>query len=311
MHSEIPSTIHGMMKIACQTLMGPGSQDGASPFIHITPSHHNTIISRLSKAPPMSQSISFQKTINKVLIPSEMTVSCMEVLPSHHLHRLIIIHLSDTSRLIVKISPSSSTLLLRYELDLLEREAETLLFLANSNLPVPQILKYEPRSCFLDSPFLLTSYLPGLKYSEALPYLSRSEKRSIEAQLRSLRLSISQYSSSNFGLVGYPRLSRTSGAYTSWREAFTAMMESVLWDGEDVMVNIAYFEIREVLKRLGHCLDEVIEPNLVILGLGKPENVLIDRRTNKVVGLLDLCMAVWGDPAMGNIEGKTDAKSLL
>ena len=89
------------------------------------------------------------------------------------------------------------------------------------------------------------------------------------------------------------------------------MMESVLQDGEDMMVNIAYFEIRSVLRRLGGYLDEIVEPNLVVLGLGKPENVLIDRTTNKVVGLLDLSMAVWGDSAMGNIEGKSDARSLL
>ena len=136
----------------------------------------------------MSQSVSFQKSISKVLFPSQMTVAGMEVLPPHHLHRLIFINLSDTSQLMLKVGPLPATLMLRHEIDLLEREASTLLILAKSNLPIPQILKYEPRNPFLNSPFLLTTYLTGLRYSEALPYLSKSERGSIEAQLTSLRL---------------------------------------------------------------------------------------------------------------------------
>ena len=82
-------------------------------------------------------------------------------------------------------------------------------------------------------------------------------------------------------------------------------------DGEDMMVNISYFDIRKALSGWGSYLDEITEARLVVLGLGKPENVLIERRTNEVVGLLDFGTAVWGDPAMGTSVGKSDIRSLL
>ena len=252
-----------------------------------------------------------QKMINSIMLPSQLSISRVEDLPKHHLHRLIAIHLSNGCQLILKIGPPSNTLLLRHERCSLQGEAATLLTLAKSNLPIPQLLKYEPNGAQLGSPFLLTSYLPGFKYSEALPYLSRSEKTIIEAQLRSLRLIINQHSSPTFGPASHVGLGRIGGAYDSWRKAFEAMLESVMQDGEDMMVNIAYFEIRGALSRWGSYLNQVAEAKLVVLGLGKPDNVLIERRTNEVVGLLDLGMAVWGDPAMATIEGKTDIRRLL
>ena len=253
----------------------------------------------------------FQKMIDSILLSPQLSILNVEDRSQHHLHRLIAIHLSNESQFIFKISPPSNTLLLRHERQLLQGEAAALLTLAKSTLPIPQVLKYEPDGAQLGSPFLLIDYLPGLKYSEALPYLSRSERLTIEAQLRSLHLIISQYSSPTFGLAGYVGLGRVGGEHRSWREAFTAMLESVMQDGEDMMVNISYFDIRGALSRWGGCLDEVTQAKLVVLGLGKPENVLIDRRTTEVVGLLDFGMAVWGDPAMARIEGKTDIRSLL
>lgn len=89
------------------------------------------------------------------------------------------------------------------------------------------------------------------------------------------------------------------------------MLEDVLRDGEDMMVNIPYFKIREALSKWGSHLDGVSEAKLVVLGLDNPENVLIERRTNEVVGLLDFGMAVWGDPAMATSKGHSDIKSLL
>ena len=261
--------------------------------------------------PQISKPSGLQKMINSILLPPQPSILTLEDLPKNHLHRLVAIHLSNGSQVILKISPPSNTLLLRHERYLLQGEFATLLTLAKSHLPIPQVLKYEPNDTQLGSSFLLTSYLPGLKYSEALPYLAHSEKTTIETQLRSLRMIISQHSSSSFGPVGQVRLDGMGAGRKSWREAFAAMLESVMQDGEDIMVNIPYFEIRTTLSRWGSYLDEVTEAKLVVLGLGKPENVLIKTKTNEVVGLLDFGTAVWGDPAMVTFESKTDVRSLL
>ena len=61
----------------------------------------------------------------------------------------------------------------------------------------------------------------------------------------------------------------------------------------------------------GKALDEVREARLVVLGLGRSENVLIDRRTNGVTGLLDFGQAVWGDPALLEPDMCSGTKRLL
>ncbi len=82
-------------------------------------------------------------------------------------------------------------------------------------------------------------------------------------------------------------------------------------DGEDMMVSLPYSQIREQLSRTKNALDLIKEARLVVLGFGQPENVLIDRRTNEVTGLLDFGRAIWGDWEMGDPEKRKGKKGLL
>ena len=261
--------------------------------------------------PNTPQPSDLQKTIDSILLQFQLSSAKIENLPRHHLHSLLAIHLSNHSQLVLKISPPATTLLLRHEHNCLRSEAAALTILAKSPLPLPRVLKYEPTGTLLGSPFLLTNHLPGLHYSDALPYLTTSEKLSIETQLQSLQAIISQHSCPYFGLVASVGFGKANVMYKTWREAFIAMLEDVLRDGEDMMVNISYFKIREAVSKWGSHLDGVSEAKLVVLGLDNPENVLIERRTNAVVGLLDFGTAVWGDPAMATSKGNSDIKSLL
>lgn len=87
-------------------------------------------------------------------------------------------------------------------------------------------------------------------------------------------------------------------------------------DGEDMVINLPYAEIREGTKTWGKCLDEVREARLVVPRLGEArEDVRIERRTNDVVGLTGWGGAVWADVAFGNDEseltGKVGVRELL
>lgn len=248
-----------------------------------------------------------QKMLQDTLLHSCLTVIRTEHLPDH-LHRICLVHLSNGSQLVLKLNPSPSTGLLRHERYSLETEASVLALLTNSNLPAPRALRYDRKGTRLDSPFLLTTYLPGISYADALPYLTSTERREIELQLRSLISIANRYVSSTFGPVALVASNRGS---VSWRDAFRSMVESVLMDGEDMRVNLPYIEIREAVTSWGKALEEVREAKLVVLGLGRSENVLIDRRTNGVTGLLDFGQAVWGDPALLEPDMCTGTKGLL
>ena len=261
--------------------------------------------------PPQSPPLrTLEKSLGRLFAPSIVSnFSHMEALAGCHLHQLISIHLSNGSRLFLKVGPSPSAALLRHEHYHLRSEAVAYSALAKSNLPVPTLLKYEKNSVHLGAPFMLTSRLDGVKYSDLLPHLMPSEKASIERQLRSHSSVISRYSSSRFGHLGM--VAMKSGGYKTWREAFVSMIDSIIMDAEDMIVNLAYFQIRSALSRWESCLDDVTEARLVVLGLESPENVLINRKTNEVSGLLDFGQAIWGDPGMMFANDKTDIKSLL
>ena len=233
----------------------------------------------------------------------------MEELSGHHLHHLVNIYLSNGMRLVLKVSPPPNKDLLRHERQLLRSEAAAYTALMRSGLPIPKVLKYESDRRHLGAPFLLISRLDGLKYSDVLPYLSQSERAGVDRQIRTISSIISRHCSSRFGDAGL--VASGAGGYRTWREAFVSMMETLTMDGEEMMVNLSYFQIRAALSRWESYLDEVTEARLVVLGLGKPENILINRRTNEVTGLMDFGHAVWGDPAMAFVDGKTDIRSLL
>lgn len=225
-----------------------------------------------------------------------------------HLHGICKLRLSNGSRLVLKLSPSPNTVLLRQERFFLESEAAILLLLKKSSLPIPRILRYDPRSTNLGSPFLLSTHVPGVLYADALAHLNRSECRDIELQLRSLKSSISQYTAPAFGPAA---LVASNKGFSNWRESFKSMFESVMMDAEDMTISLPYHAIREAASSVSKELQDVEKARLVVLGLGRPQNVLLDRRTNDVIGLLDFGQAIWGDPAFSEPDLCYDRKGLL
>ena len=251
-----------------------------------------------------------QSLIENILVPLRLTVFQMEDI-SGHLHRVRIIRLSNGSSLVLKVSPAQAIPLLRHESYSLDSEALTLSLLAKSSLPVPRVLRHDASCVHIGSPFLLSTHLSGIPYGNVRQYLTRSERAGIERQLKSIYNVISQHTSSIYGPYGPVSLVASNQGHKTWREAFVAMLESVLMDGEDMMVSLPYSQIREHLSRHENALDPVEEARLVVLGFGQPENVLIDRRTNEVTGLLDFGRATWGDWEMGDLEKRKGTKGLL
>jgi len=247
-----------------------------------------------------------QRAVQRIIRCSRLTVTSIQDLPGH-LHRICIVHLSNESLLVLKVDPAPSTFLLRHERESLENEATVLDLLSRSSLPIPRVVKHERRPEVLGSPFLLITHMTGATYKEACPHMTRTERSCVELQLRSLTSSIGQQTSQAFGPAG----TVDTKGHKDWRGAFTSMFESILMDGEDAMVNVPYFQIREAISGWESYLDDVTEARLIVLGLGRLENVLVDGKTNEITGLLDFGQAVWGDTALMSPEGRNDIKGLL
>ena len=89
------------------------------------------------------------------------------------------------------------------------------------------------------------------------------------------------------------------------------MLESIMMDAEDMTINLPYHAIREAASSVAKELHEVKEARLAVLGLGRPQNVILDRRTKEVVGLLDFGQAIWGDTDLSEPELCCNRKGLL
>ena len=255
----------------------------------------------------VSNSTTIRWMIQDTLQCSRLEVNDVEEIQGH-LHGICKLRLSNGSRVVLKLSPSPNAALLRHERYFLESEATILSLLTKSKLPIPRILRYDARSIQLGSPFLLSTDVPGISYADALPNLTKAECSSIELQLRSVSSTISQHTSPKFGPAA---LVASNKGFSTWRESFKSMLESIVMDAEDMTINLPYHAIREAASSAAKDLHDIREARLVVLGLGQPQNVILDRRTNDVIGLLDFGQAIWGDTAFSEPEICCTRKGLL
>ncbi|MCJ1470857.1 hypothetical protein MMC07_009504 [Pseudocyphellaria aurata] len=289
------------------------------PLTAWEPSLANSLLASSPDPYPPISSLPTSSLLHTLPLPPNLPSHQLEQLPGH-LHPITRIHLSTTSRLLLKTAPSTHTLLLRHERHQLASEANVLALLAKSGLPTARLLKHSgPRAA---RPFILTTHLPGIAYALVRPYLTRSERLGIKRQLSAVLAVAAQHTSPRFGPVA---LVAEGKGFDSWREAFGAMVDSVLMDAEDTLVALPYAEIRHVVQHMGTELDDVREARLV-LGWAEVENeqekgegqpgvgVMIDRRENGItglVGLVGLGGAFWGDPRCGTGHGEDGGRSAL
>ncbi|KAK0610494.1 hypothetical protein B0T17DRAFT_544728 [Bombardia bombarda] len=99
-----------------------------------------------------------------------------------------------------------------------------------------------------------------------------------------------------------------NGGTASWSMAFHSMLESILRDGEDMAVMVAYGTIRRHFRRLRHLLDEVTVPRVVVVDAAEGGNVLVDFDPEsgeeglvRISGLRDWSYCVFGDPLLASV----------
>lgn len=99
------------------------------------------------------------------------------------------------------------------------------------------------------------------------------------------------------GNGGFGRATRSAKRYPLWRDAFTALVEAVLCDGEEMLVLLPYQEIRLQVRRWSFVLDEVVKPALAILDFDDGA-VLLQSGSLEIAGVVDFERAGWYDPLL-------------
>lgn len=278
------------------------------------PTRPSSIISSSSSSSTASASarifapdfLTIQNAIQTIFRSSKITLSQIERVQGR-IHPVYLIRLADETSLVLKCKPDPhNTRILQHEKHGLETERKTLETLREyTQLPVSQVIKYESSRGPIGLPFLLTSRIPGRRYSELSAFATTAQRQDIERTLGSYVRTLTSLSATQFGPT---HLVFGKKGYSTWREAFMSLLKTVIQDSEEKYVTIPYESIRYYIGEHEHVLDEVTEPRLVALNVCEPQNVLIDEQTMRVTGLVGFSNVVWGDPMMsGGVEKGSDS----
>ncbi|KZF18870.1 hypothetical protein L228DRAFT_54737 [Xylona heveae TC161] len=247
-----------------------------------------------------------QETVRRHLHSSKVTIQQIEKLKDSRYSRFLL-RISDGSAVVLRLGPTPSGKLLRHERGALEAEGKVLDLLCGElygELPVAQCLNKEPGKALTFSPFILTTYIPGLSFRDREPFLTAREKEDIYFELGDIVRRISQHKSPYFGPAA-PILSGSGSR--SWREAFASMMEAILRDAEDMLVLLPYEQIRELTGRFMPLLEDITESRLLLISVCDPSNIILDSQTNKINNLADFSTCLWGDVFMSDVFGLGNA----
>jgi aminoglycoside phosphotransferase (APT) family kinase protein len=211
------------------------------------------------------------------------------------------IRLTDGTGLVLKVPPPADVPAMSYERRLLRGEADFYRAAATVSVPVPEVVH-------ATDDFLLMTECPGLSWAEAPP--PAAQRARLRRELGALTARLHAVTGTRFGYPGgaIPQAAR-------WRDAFTAMLESLLADAERYAVRLPVpaARIRAAAEAAGPALDEVTKPTLVHFDLWDG-NILV--HDGRVSALIDGERMFWGDPlaeltSLNLLAGPEDDPALL
>jgi aminoglycoside phosphotransferase (APT) family kinase protein len=206
-----------------------------------------------------------------------------------------LLDLGEGQKLVMKVAPSDSVRVLRYEQNIMTTEVEVLRMVKqHTEMPVPDVLCYDTSRTLIPNNFYLMDFVPGVSFHKLRPQFSAQEQERIDRQTGIYLRQVNQIRGVGFGLFAFPdQLAPT------WREGFNRLFQDVLADGQEYPVELAlpYEEISARVAARYDNLDEVQAPCLVHWDLWDG-NIFVDPETKQITGYIDFERALWADPLM-------------
>jgi aminoglycoside phosphotransferase (APT) family kinase protein len=246
-------------------------------------------LSKTAVSPEMAQAIV------AATFGSGSRVRAFEELKDGFFNAAYAITLTDGLRCVLKVAPPDGVRVLRYERDILAAEVAVMrLVRQRTEMPVPAILGYDTSRRLADSDFYLMAFIEGAPLNKLRSELAPDEQHAVDREIGRYLRQMNEIAGPAFGYFSHP-----APAGRSWRETFTAMLDGVLADGQelDVALPLAYDALAERVAAAAPILDDVITPRLVHWDLWDG-NIFVDPATKRVNGIIDFERALWGDPLM-------------
>ena len=197
---------------------------------------------------------------------------------------------------------------------------------------VPKMHRYHRDSNSpIASPYLVLSATPGKRLRSVVESMPADENTGIEKSVGSVvaRLARIVSPSKRFGpavavlnppdtenLQAGAQGMQYTGGTARWKAAFQSYLESVLRDGEDMMVHLPYGPLRAQTQRLGGVLNQIITPRLMFVD-ELEDSIHVEPSKDgvepggKVVGFSNTSTAFFGDPLLSTAFTAFPSKSFL
>ena len=203
------------------------------------------------------------------------------------------LRLRDGRQAVLKIAPPADVTVMTYEQRMMRNEWAAIgLVTDETSVPVPRIDFADGSGELCDADWFVMPFIDaanlGILQEEGA--VGAGEYALLTERLGALNRELNGIVGPGFG----PLLSPTA---TSWREAFTGILEDVLQDGERAGVDLGwgYDEVRAAIAEHAPALEAVTEPRFVEWDLW-PGNVMV--REGEIVAIIDHERALYGDPLM-------------
>ncbi|WP_084104750.1 phosphotransferase family protein [Demequina sp. NBRC 110056] len=204
-----------------------------------------------------------------------------------------VIELRSGRKTVLKIAPPADVPVCTREIGMMRNEIEAMRLVERiPGVPVPRIEHVDLSHEIVDADLFFMEYIDADNFGFAAED-GRLSPEVIDAgsrELGALNRAINSAVGPHFGPLLGP-------AYDTWREAFLAIIEETLGDGEAVGIDLGWDPdvVRSVVAQHASALDEVTEPRLVEVDLWD-KNAMI--RDGRIVAILDHERAIYGDPLM-------------
>ena len=201
--------------------------------------------------------------------------------------------LRDGRQVVLKIAPPADVTVLTREIGMMRAELEAMrLVSTRTSVPVPRVDHADLSHDVVDADLFFMEYVDADNFglAAAAGRLTPEVIAAGNRELGTLNREINTVVGPHFGpLIGE--------GFATWREAFTAALESTLVDGERVGIHLGWEpdQVREVLAENAETLDEVTAPQLIEVDLWTKNSMIRDGR---IVAILDHERALYGDPLM-------------
>lgn len=211
----------------------------------------------------------------------------------------------DGFKTILKVAPSKEIKLMRYEKNLMRAEVDTLnMIKEKTNVPVPKVYLYNSERDIIDNEYFFMEFINGIPLNKLKNSLSDENKEKIYKQIGVYTRQINNICGECFGYI-----SQGDRQFENWFDAFTALVEDVLIDGQEASVElpVSYEKLSGIIGSGKDILNNIVKPSLIHKDLWAG-NIFIDPISFEVTGIVDCERALWADPMMDFVFGYLEDK---